>query len=190
MDFEDAARDLKDIKATMERTGAQASRDPGWFFLIQGAVWLVGFLATQFAPSVAGPLWIFLNIAGVAAVSGASAVLYGKKGRQKHPGLASRIVAITIGILVFDALLIFSFGLTGPQDFTLLLVFSGAFCYFIVGLITRQAMSAMGVFIALSVFAAKMLFPTYIYLAIAVFGGGAFIGWGLVILLRKATSDA
>jgi hypothetical protein len=190
MDVEDAVRDLKEIKATMERTGAQASRDPGWFFLIQGAVWLVGFLATQFAPSIAAPLWIFLNVAAVAAVIAASSILYGKKSRRKHPGLASRIVAITIGILAFDALLVFSFGLTGPRDFTLLLVYSMAFCYFVIGLITRQAMSAMGAFIAISAFAAKMLAPDYLYLAIAVFGGGAFIGWGLAILLRKAPSDA
>jgi hypothetical protein len=190
MDYDGAAKDLKDIKVTMDRTAAQVSKDPGWFFLIQGGVWLIGFLATQFAPSVAGLLWPALTAAGIAAVIGVSLALYGKKGRQKHPGLASRIVAISIGILVFDLLLVFSFGLTDPGDFTLLLVLSMAFCYFVIGLITRQIMSVVGAFIALSVFAARMLFPAFLYLSIAMLGGGAFLAFGAFVLLRKEKTDA
>jgi hypothetical protein len=34
MDYDDAAKDLKDIKAAMDRTAQQVSRDQGWFFLI------------------------------------------------------------------------------------------------------------------------------------------------------------
>jgi len=190
MDYESAAKDLKDIRAAMSQSVSRSSRDSGWFFLVQGSIWLIGFLVTQFAPAVAGPLWIFLNAAGIAAAIGLGVVLHGKKGGQRYPGLAARIVAISIGILVFDLLLVLSFGLADPADFTLLLVLSMAFCYFVIGLITRQSMSVMGAFIALSVFAAKMLFPSYLYLSIAVFGGGAFMGWGAVVLLRKDKTDA
>jgi hypothetical protein len=190
MDYDDAVKSLKDIRTTMSRTGAQVSRDPGWFFLIQGSIWLIGFLVTQFAPSIAGPSWIALNIVGISAVIVTSIILYGRKGRQRHPGMASRIVAITVGILVFDGLLVFSFGLTGPQDFSYLLVISMAFCYFVIGLTTRQSMSVMGAFIALAVFGAKMLFPSYLYLSIGILGGGSFIASGLFILLRKGKSDA
>jgi hypothetical protein len=126
----------------------------------------------------------------IAAVIGASVVLYGKKGKQKHAGLASRIVAISIGIVVFDILLVFSFGLTAPGDFSLLLILSMAFCYFIIGLITRQSMSVLGAFTALSVFAARQLFPSYLYLAIAIFAGGAFAVYGALVLLRVGRADA
>jgi hypothetical protein len=190
MDYDDAAKALKDIQVTMGRTAAQASRESGWFFLIQGSIWLVGFLVTQLLPSVAGPLWIVLNAAGIAAVIGLGMALGGKRGRPRHPGLASRIVAISIGILVFDLLLAFSFGLTGPRDFPLLLVYSMAFCYFVIGLVTRQAMSLMGAFMALSVFGARMLFPSYLYLSIAILGGGSFIASGAFTLLRKEKADA
>lgn len=190
MDYDDAAKDLKDIRATMGKTAAQVSRDQGWFFLIQGLLWLIGFLVTQFAPSIAGPLWIALNVVGIAAVIGVSAILYGKKGRQRHPGVAAQIVAITIGLLAFDAMLVLSFGLTGPQDFTFILVLSMAFCYFVIGLTVRQSMTFMGAFIALTLFGAKMLFPSYLYLSIAVLGGGAFIVSGAVILLRREKTDA
>jgi hypothetical protein len=129
-------------------------------------------------------------VAGIAAVIGVSMVLYGKKGRQRHPGVAAQIVAITIGMLVFDIMLVFSFGLTGPQDFTFILVLSMAFCYFVIGLTSRRSMSRLGAFIALALFGAKMLFPAYLYLSIALLGGGAFIVSGAVVLLRKEKKDA
>jgi hypothetical protein len=173
----------------MGMTSARASRDPGWFFLIQGIMWLVGFLGTQFAPSIAAPLWIALNASGTAAMVAVGLSIVRKAGRAKHPGLASRIVAIAIGILAFDVMLALSLGLSDPRDFSLLIVLSMGFCYFVIGLTTRQAMSAMGAFIALSAFGARMLFPAYYHLAVAIFGGGAFIAWGLAVLLRKAESD-
>lgn len=188
MDYEEAARDLKDIKATLGMTTKRVSRDPAWFFLIQGLIWLVGFLATQFYPSIAGPLWIALNAAGVIGMTTLGIVL-GRRPGRRQPGLASRIVAIAAGVVVFDALIILSFGLTDPRETSLLIVLSTAFCYFVIGLTTRQSMSVMGAFIALSVFAVQILLPSYLYLAIAVLGGGSFIASAAFLLLRKERAD-
>jgi hypothetical protein len=190
MDYDDAVKDLKNIQSTMEKATIQASRERGWFFLIQGAVWLSGFLVTQFVPSIAGPLWIALNVIAVAAIVAVSMSLYGKKGRQRHPGLALRIILISVGIVAFDFVLAFSFGLTAPGSFTLLLILSMGFCYFIIGLSTLRSMSFLGAFTTLSVFAARLLFPSYLYLSIAILAGGGFIAYGAGVLLYKGRADA
>jgi hypothetical protein len=185
MDYEDAAKDLREIRAAMGSATTRASRESGWFFLIQGAVYLIGFSATQFAPAASGPLWVVLNVLAIGGTIALGALFGGKGARQKIPGLATRIVLISIGLLVFDAMLIFSFGLTAPRDFTLILVLSLGFCYFVIGLTTRQSMSVMGALVALLVFGANLLFPSYFYLATGICAGLPFVVYGAAVLVRK-----
>ena len=51
-------------------------------------------------------------------------------------------------------------------------------------------MSVLGAFTALSVFAARLLFPSYLYLSIAILAGGGFIVYGAGALLLKGKADA
>lgn len=189
MDYERAVKDLKDIRATMEKTSTRASREGGWFFLVQGTVWLVGFAVTQFAPAACGPVWLALNVASVSAMTAMGVAFSRRKGAARHPGLAARIAALSVALLAFDAMLIVSFGLTEPADFSLTLAYSLGFSYVVIGLTTRRSTSLMGAFVMASLFAARMLFPGYLYLAIGVLGGGAFIATGLLTLLAQEGAD-
>ena len=80
MDYDEAAKSLKDIKATMGRSSTRLSREPGWFFVIAGAMWLIGYLVTQFAPAVAGPAWLVVTVLGCGAMTALGVFLRKKKG--------------------------------------------------------------------------------------------------------------
>jgi hypothetical protein len=190
MEYDRAVKDLKNIRTTMDRSVSRISKDSGWFFIVQGAIYLVGYLVTQFAPSAAGPLWIALNAAGIAAMILLGAVLYGRKSRQKHPGLAPRIVATALGVVVFDALLILLLRISEPRDVTILIMLSVALCYVLIGVYVRLLMCVMGALLGAVVAAAAVLWPSFLYFSIAVFGGGVFIGSGIAVLLGKEKADA
>jgi hypothetical protein len=190
MDYDSAVKDLKDIKSTMTRTAARFSRHSGWFFMIQGIVWLVGFLFTQYAPAASPPVWVGLNAAAVTAMIILGFVLYGRGARQRQPGLAPRIVAGVLCVVAFDALIILLLGIGDPVQITMLVMLSAGFCNFLVGLFTRPVLAVMGALLMSSVAIGGLLWPSYLYFCIAVFGGGPFVGFGLSILLRKGKPDA
>jgi hypothetical protein len=189
MDYDEAAKSLKDIKATMGRSSTRMAREPGWFFVIAGAMWFVGYLVTQFAPAAAGPVWLVVTVLGCGAMAALGVFLRKKKGGARHPGLPSRITAIAIGIVAFAFLLALSFGLDLGRSLPALLMLSTAFAYFILGMTVQPVMGLMGVLLGLSVAASMLFWPAWLYLSIAVLGGGTFIASGLFIVFRKAKGD-
>ena len=189
MDYDEAAKSLKDIKATMGRSSTRLAREPGWFFVIAGAMWLSGYLVTQFAPAVAGPVWLAVTALGCGAMVALGVFLRKKKGGARHPGLPLRITAIALGIVAFAFLLALSFGLDLAGNLPALLMLSTAFAYFILGMTVRPMMSLMGLLLGLSVAASMLFWPGWLYLSIAVLGGGTFIASGLFIVLWKGEGD-
>lgn len=189
MDYDEAARSLKDIRTAMGRSSTRLSREPGWFFVIAGAMWLTGYLVTQFAPAAAGPVWITVTVLGCGVMTALGLFLRKKKGGARHPGLPLRITAIALGIVAFAFLLALSFGLDPGRSLPALLMLSTAFAYFILGMTVQPVMSLMGGLLGLSVAAAMLFWPDWLYLSIAVFGGGTFIASGLFIVLRKEKGD-
>ena len=189
MDYDEAAKSLKDIRATMGRSSMRIAREPGWFFVIAGAMWLSGYLVTQFAPASAGPAWLVVTALGCGTMAVLGVFLRKKKGGTRHPGLPLRIGAIAVGIVAFAFLVALSFGLDLGRDLPALLMLSTAFAYFVLGMTVQPVMSLMGALLGLSVTAALLFWPDWLYLSIAVFGGGTFIASGLAIVFRKEKGD-
>lgn len=189
MDYDEAARSLKDIKATMGRSSTRLSREPGWFFVIAGAMWLIGYLVTQFAPAAAGPVWLVVTVLGCGAMTVLGISLRKKKGGARHPGLPLRIVAIAMGTVAFAFLIALSFGLDLGRYLPALLMLSTAFAYFVLGMTVQPVMSLMGALLGLSVAASLLFWPGWLYLSIGLLGGGTFIASGLFVVLRKEKGD-
>ncbi|WP_420643960.1 hypothetical protein [Candidatus Leptofilum sp.] len=79
MDSREAEAQLKLIEQAQAAQEALGRSEVGWFFLIWGMVWLIGFLTSQFAPA-GWLLWVWLLLC--AAGAGLSAVIGLRLGRQ------------------------------------------------------------------------------------------------------------
>ena len=178
MNSDRASDDLKTIRQIMERTRRGGGKTGGWYLILWGAIWFVGFLGTQFLPDeTVAWLWPVLNILG-AAISVWLGVRMGRRG-----GVRSTIWQFTLlywlALLVFDGLLFWLLDLDPGPDLGLLITLTFALGYFQFGLFIHWAISGIGVLIAALAVGAAVLLPDYFCLTLAVLGGGLLMGSGL-----------
>lgn len=178
MEPDRALDDLKAIRQIMESTRRATGGYGGWFGVLWGAVWFVGFLGTQFLPNeTIAWLWPVLNVIG-AAGSIWLGVRMGRHGGVYSP-IWRPILIWWLALVVFDVLLVWLFHLYTGRDLTLLIVLTVALSYFQIGLFTHWAICGVGALIAALAVGVALLLPDYLYLAMAFLGGGLLAGSGL-----------
>jgi hypothetical protein len=177
--------DLKEIKTLMGRAKYRIERNAGWFFILWGIIWAMGFAATQFYPDQSGVIWITLNAAGIIGSTVLGAFLFGKRSSHAVTGLGPRIAASGVGSAYFGFLLGFLLKLQTGREITILIVVLAALVYFYNGLFAGIWLSALGVLLAAAVFAADLFFPSAFYLAIGISCGSLVLGSGLFVLFWK-----
>jgi hypothetical protein len=185
MEYDEALKEIKQIKKAIRGGAAGSGREAGWFFILQGAVWLVGFMITQFFPEAVHVAWIVLNsLAG--AITVVLAVLFSvRKPSHVMPGLWLKIVVGTLGFAAFGLVIGLEFGVSEPHQVTLLIVMLGALCYFAFGLVSNPAMSVMGALLGTGTALGNFLIPQWFFLAVSLFGGGTLIATGVYVLTRR-----
>ncbi len=182
-------RELKEIKNIMNKSALNISKKSGWNFIIWGSVWFIGFMSSQLFMDQSRIVWVFLVVGGILANILVDIFVYRRKGRTNFSGNVWKVVVSILGILFFDALIIISFDLTSHMEITMILIFSNAICYFLLGVFKSHLLvSLMGLISMVSVFIAHMFFPSLFYLFAAVFFGGVFLLSGIGLVLQKEKS--
>ncbi len=177
MDPERAVDDLRAIRQIMERTRRAGDAHGGWFMILWGAIWFVGFLGSQFLQGqISGWVWLGLDVVGMAGSVALGA-------RMSHRGAAHsplwRPVAYwLVAVIGFDFLLIWLLGLTTVREGSLVLLLTIALTYFQFGIFSTWKVSAVGAGIGALTVLSVVIVPDYFFLAMAVLGGGLLAGSG------------
>jgi hypothetical protein len=179
MDEKQALNDLKAIRQVMDRTRQAASEESGWFSVVGGMIWLVGFLGQQFLPEhLAGWAWVGVNTIGLSVI----AWLLIRTARQDSasPPMLRSIMLSWLALGVFDVLFVWLFELETAYHFPLLVLITAALGYAQMGLLSFYWPLVMaGVAIAALAVGAFLLVQPYFFLIVALLGGGLLIGTGL-----------
>jgi hypothetical protein len=174
-----AMNDLRAIREIMDRTRESTSGESGWFSVLGGVMWLVGFLGNQFLPGdLPGWLWVVVNGSGLLLM----AWLWIRLTRQGHvssPVMRS-IMLSWLALLVFAGLLVWLFEIHTIQSILLvILVVTGLGCTQMGLLFFYWPLCIIGVVIAAVSVGAFLWIPDYFSLVASLLGGGLLIGNGL-----------
>lgn len=178
MEPNQAVDDLKVIRQIMDRSRKAASSDwGGWIMILWGAIWLVGFSASQFLPqSAVGWVWMVLNPLGMVGTIWLAL-------RMGRSGVASPIWRPVLlwwaSLGVFDVLVVWLFGLSDTREILMLILLTIALGYVQLGLFAHWLISAVGVALAVTAVGAWLLMPGTFNLAMAVLGGGLLLASGI-----------
>ncbi len=182
MDPNQALDDLKAIRQIMDRTQKAAGGDGGWFMVVAGVMWLVGFTGTQFlSQEYAGWVWAAANVGGMLAMIWIGMRLARTSGISTSMWKPVFLFWIALG--VFATLLCWLFRIHDDNRIGLLILLVVAMGYTQIGaLFQHWLIGTTGVLIAVLAIGAYFLFPAYFALVMAVLGGGLLIGSGLMMV--------
>jgi hypothetical protein len=184
MDSNRAVDDLKVIRNIMERTRRNMGGHSGWFMVLWGAIWFVGFLGNQFLSArEAGFLWMGLTCLG-ALGSGFIGVRLNRRRRVSSP-IWRPLVFSFVALFAYVGLLAWLFDLHTPRDISLLIVLTISLSYVQLGLFTHRAIALIGALLAVLVVGASLLLPGYFFLLMAFLSGGLLVGSGLWFVRRE-----
>lgn len=171
--------DLKAIRQIMDRTRQSTSGESGWFSVLGGAMWLVGFLGNQFLPEdLPGWLWLVVNSIGLLLMAWLWVRLT-KQGHISSPVMRS-IMLSWLALFVFAGLFAWLFGLRTIQEILLvILIVTGLGCTQMGLLFFYWPLGIIGVVIAAVSVGAFFWIPGYFSLVASLLGGGLLIGNGL-----------
>lgn len=184
MEPDRALNDLKTIRQIMEHARRATGGYGGWYMVLWGAVWFVGFLGTQFLPDeTVAWLWPVLDVIG-AAGSAWLGVRMGRRGGVYSP-IWRPILLYWLVLIAFDGLLVWLLHLDAGPDLALLITLTVALGYVQFGLFTHWAISVIGALIAALAVGAALLLPDYFCLTLAILGGGLLMGSGLWLVRHE-----
>jgi hypothetical protein len=179
MDNRQVMNDLRAIREIMDRTRESTSGESGWFSVVGGMMWLVGFLGNQFLPGdLSGWLWLVVNSIGLLLMAWLCVRLT-KEGHVSSPVMRS-IMLSWLALLVFAGLFLWLFEVHTVQSILLvILIVTGLGCTQMGLLFFYWLLCFIGVAIAAVSVAAYLLIPDYYSLVASLLGGGLLIGSGL-----------
>lgn len=184
MQPQDAKDDLKAIREMMERVRRTSDGFGGWFMVLWGAIWFLGFTGTHILTGLQQEeaikwLWILFDSLG-ALGSIYLGIQMARRARTKSFTLWAHVLLYWLALAAFDGVLIWQFRLyTEGLRIVLLIVLTVALGYIQFGIFTHWSISLIGLGIGLLAIVLAMWLPDYFNLGFAVLGGGALIGGGL-----------
>lgn len=181
MEQQQVLEELRAIRAVMEQTRRAVGRTGGGRFLVLwGAVWLLGFLGTQFLPRH----WINWTWGVLNFIGAAGSVWLGMRLRhQVRSLLGLRIFFFWLASIAFAFLAWWLFGVR-MEHLGLLFVLVVALAYVQFGIFFSTGSVWVGLLIAALALIGFRLFPAYFNLIMSFLGGGLMIGTGLWIIHR------
>jgi hypothetical protein len=182
----EAEEALAAIQAMMQKTRRLISSSGAYIFLIiWGAIWLLGFLGSQFLPEeIGGYNWIALDTLG-GILSAAIGICMGRGVRSASPITSGKRIGLFWLLLFFFA--IATVAISWPADgkqlsmYIILFVMVG---WIAMGLLLSFASVWPGLAITALALIGYFLFPDIFYLWMAILGGGGMIALGLYIRSR------
>jgi hypothetical protein len=182
----EAEEALAAIQAMMKKTRRVISSSGAYaFFIIWGAVWLVGFLGNQFLPQkIIGYCWLGLDILG-GLLSWAVTARMSRNIRSTSGAISGKRIA-WFWILLVLYLTAF-IGVAWPLDvkqvsvFIVLIIMIG---WLAMGLLLSFTSIRWTLAITALALVSYFLLPDYFHLLMAILGGGGMIGLGLYIRSR------
>jgi hypothetical protein len=178
MDEKQARDDLKTIRQIMDRTRKGSAGYGGWFMVIAGVSWLIGFTASQFLPDAyVGWMWMVLNISMVGTMIW-TALRWRQRGSVKS-ALWGPLFLYWLALVAFDALIAWLFNMNDGARIGLLALLTVGLGYVLMGILFHWLIAVVGVLIAAFTVGAFLLVPEYFPLAMGFLGGGLLIGSGL-----------
>lgn len=180
IDRQEAAESLRIVREAMDHTKKALARSgTGYFFIIWGAVWLLGFLGTEWlTPALSGRLWFTLDaLAGVASVG-----VVARLARRIRSPLGWRLGAFWLALMAYGALQLLIFWPVDTLKMTLFVTLLVAFGYVGIGVWFSGLLAGTGVAITVLAIVAWLLAPAYFNFIIAFLGGGGMIGVGAYLL--------
>ena len=182
----EAEQALAAIQAMMQKTRRAISSSGAYLFMIVwGAIWLLGFLNSQFLPDkVASYVWMGLDILGGLL----SAII----GARLNRGVRSSAPTTSGKRIAFFWLLLFLYcvaavGVAWPTDGRQLAMFIILFMavgWIAMGLLLSFASAWWGLALTALALIGYFLLPGIFYLWMAILGGGGMIALGLTIRYR------
>lgn len=183
MEHNDALEDLRVIRQVMEQTRRSiAMGGGGYFMIIWGVVWLLGFLNSQFLTGpMEGWIWLALDTLGIIATLAVGFRL-GTRMRVR-PGW--RLGVFWLALLIYGGLWVWILRPPDAMRGALFIVTVAMFGYVVMGLWLASGLIAwVGVGVTGLVVAGYCLIPAYFAAWMALLGGGTLIGSGMYILRR------
>jgi hypothetical protein len=182
----EAEEALTAIQTMMQKTRRAISSSGAYKFLILwGAIWMVGFLGSQFLPNeIAGYVWIGLDILG-GILSAIIGIRMSRGVRTSVPTSSGKRIAIFWLLLFFYcfAAVAVAWPVDGKQlaMFIILFVTVG---WIAMGLLLSFASVWWGLALLGLSLVGYFLFPDYFYLLMAFLGGGGMIALGFYVRNR------
>jgi len=179
----EAMNDLRAIRQIMERARRTSDGFGGWFMVLWGAIWFLGFVGTHILlhfqrDEAINWLWTPLNTIGILG-SIYLGIRMARRARTRSSTLWTPLLLYWLALAAFDGVLIWQFRLyTNGLHMALLIVLTIALGYVQFGLFTHWSISVVGLFLGLVAVAMATWLPEYFNLGIAILGGGALIGGG------------
>jgi hypothetical protein len=183
MDRERALDDIKVIRQVIGQTRQALGREGGWFGILWGIIWLVGFMGSHYlSQEGAVQLWTGLDILG-GVISTWLGIRMGRRRRSSAKNaLGLRFLGAFVALILFVATLASLLELFSLQEIALLIVLTIALSYILGGLFSDERMALIGLLIALSAVGGWLLLFDYFFLIMAFLGGGVLIGSGVWFL--------
>ena len=178
MEREKALDDLRVIRQVMERTRRASSTVGGWFMLLWGVVWLVGFLGNQFLCETASN-WTWAVLDALGALVSFWLVWRERRHGRVRSNIGKVVTLWWLALFAFDVLLIGLLRIRDGRDVAMLIILTIALGYVQFGLFTHWSISVIGATLALLTVLAALFLSDYFYAVVAVLGGALLIGSGL-----------
>jgi hypothetical protein len=183
----EAEEALAAIQAMMQKTRRAFSSSGAYIFLIVwGAIWLLGFLNSQFLPEeISGNIWIGLDILG--------GILSAVIGIRMNRGVRSTTPATTSGkrIAIFWLLMFFycfaAAAVVWPLDgkqLAMLITLFVTLGWIAMGLLLSFGSARGGLALVAMALTGYFLLPSIFYLWMAFLGGGGMIVLGIYVRNR------
>jgi len=182
----EAEEALAAIQTMMQKTRRSISVSGAYKFLILwGAVWMVGFLGSQFLPKeIANYVWIGVDILG-GILSMAIGVRLNRGVRSSTPTSSGKRIAFFWLLLFFYC--VAAIGVAWPVDgkqFAMFIILFVTVGWIAMGLLLSFASVSWGLALLGLSLVSYFLLPDYFYLIMAFVGGGGMIALGIYVRNR------
>lgn len=176
---DEARQALAAIEAVQAHTRRSIHRAGGGAILVTwGAVWLVGWLCSQFVTGpLVGLLWMALDVAGIAG----TLLVVRRVARRVHDPLGPRIGALWLALMIFIVLMLWIAAPIEPLQVGALIALAVMFGYAVMGLWLDRVFLWIAVAVTAIILVGYLALPAWFGLWMAIAGGGALAGSGLYI---------
>jgi hypothetical protein len=181
----EASEALEAIQKMMRKTKRTLSSSGGYqFFILWGAIWLIGFLSSQFIKNeFAGYIWAGLDTLG-GLLSAFIGIRIGRTTRKDSTSPSIRFGAFWWLLMMLCGLAILVVWPIDWKQVAILITLFAMIGWIAFGLLLSAGSVKLALAIIVLALVGYYLLPDFFYLLMAILGGGGMIAFGLFIQSR------